>query len=315
MKRRTSEAGRRQNSLGDIERDIKKRMEDGRTMTLKQALAMGKDVLRAAGIADASLDAWLLLEFITGISRAKYYMEPDKILTQEEILRYEEVLKERSGRKPLQHITGEQAFMGFDFRVNEYVLVPRQDTELLVECALEKAKTFPVKRALDMCTGSGCIILSLVKLAEKAGRAISGEAADISTEALAVAEENAARLEAACRFIESDLFAAVEGKYDMIVSNPPYIRTEEIQKLEAEVRLHDPYIALDGKEDGLYFYRRIIAEGRAYLTKGGWLLLEIGHDQREEVTALMEAAGYCQITSKKDLAGLDRVVMGMYNIA
>ena len=163
-----------------------------------------------------------------------------------------------------------------------------------------------------MCTGSGCILLSLLRLCRAE---VTGTGADISGEALAVARENSARLGVEAEFVEGDLFSPVApGRcYDMIVSNPPYIPTAEIEGLQDEVRLHDPYIALDGRKDGLFFYRRIVREGLLYLKKGGRLLFEIGCGQAAAVSGLMEAAGYEEVRVKKDLAGLDRVVMGMYN--
>ena len=211
--------------------------------------------------------------------------------------------------------------MGYEFLVNDQVLVPRQDTENLVEEAYrhikEKLKKEPNKKVqvLDVCTGSGCILLSLMKLCGQ----IEGTGVDISEGALEVARQNGERLKADAVFRKSDLFENVEGAYDIIVSNPPYIRSAVIEELADEVKLHDPYIALDGKEDGLYFYRRIIEQAPAYLKKKGWLLFEIGSDQgedvkkAEEVSALLARAGYDKIDVKKDLAGLDRVVSAMYN--
>ena len=282
-------------------------------MTLKKAWTYGNEQLQAAGIEDALLDSWYLLEWATGITKARYYMEPEKMLSEEEQQKYLEGIERRSRRIPLQHITGEQEFMGLKFLVNEHVLVPRQDTEILVEEGLKRIR--PNQDILDMCTGSGCIIISLEQLSQKdySGYKCRFTGVDISEKALSKALENVEFHKANVELKQSDLFENVEGKYDMIISNPPYIRTSVIEGLEEEVRCHDPFIALDGKEDGLYFYRRIIEEGCKYLKSGGWLLFEIGHDQREEVMALMENAGYTEISAKKDLAGLDRVVMARYN--
>ena len=162
---------------------------------------------------------------------------------------------------------------------------------------------------LDMCTGSGCIPISL-KLRNPQ---IVIEGADISEEALKVAEKNAKKLGVSGKWIQTDMFENITGTFDMITSNPPYIPTKVIEELEAEVRLHDPYEALDGKEDGLYFYRIIVKESRQYLKRGGWLIFEIGSDQAEAVKTLLQEAGYENIEVKKDLAGLDRVVYGMYS--
>lgn len=197
--------------------------------------------------------------------------------------------------------------MGYPFYVDEHVLIPRQDTETLAEEALKVLK--PGMEVLDLCTGSGCILISLMKMCE----GLYGAGSDISEEALEVARKNACRLEVNATFIRSSLFEHISGRYDLIVSNPPYIRTSVIQELQEEVRLHDPFIALDGKEDGLYFYREIIKAGGGYLKPGGYLMFEIGYDQGTEVASLMEKHGYRNIMVKKDLAGLDRVVSGMYN--
>lgn len=280
-------------------------------MTIQEMYEEGIKRLEKAGIPDARLDAWYLLEHVTGISRASYYGHPQKAAGGEEEERYFFYIKKRGERIPLQHLTGEQEFMGLSFLVNEHVLIPRQDTEILVEEALKRLK--PGMEILDMCTGSGCILLSLLKLS-RAGE-ITGAGADISPEALKVAKENALRLGVDAEFIQGDLFAGIprERSFDLIVSNPPYIPTAVIGGLMEEVRLYDPYIALDGREDGLFFYRRIVKESVRHLKDGGWLLFEIGCEQAEAVSGLMEEAGYREIRVKKDLAGLDRVVLGMYN--
>ncbi len=321
-------------------------------------LLYGEEYLAEHDVADASVDAWLLLEHVTGLSRAQYLacaMEPleavcESLRAAEIVQRYRELLERRGEHIPLQHLTGEQEFMGLSFLVNEHVLIPRQDTETLVEEAF--ARLCPGMRVLDLCTGSGCIAVSLAKLAleylarnvagdRRAGMIVCGkdqaegdpwmtkqdtgcqkivgvgqeicvDASDISPEALAVARENARRLGAQVRFIESDLFAGIEGKYDMIVSNPPYIRTAVIGELSEEVRLHEPSLALDGSEDGLHFYREITRQSPAYLSDGGWLLFEIGYDQAEAVSALMAKAGFAAIRVIRDLAGHDRVAVGRW---
>lgn len=278
-----------------------------RTLTFQQIYREGTSMLKEAGIREAALDAWYLLEFATGISKASYYGDPDKEIKEEEAARYLGYIEIRKSRIPLQHITKEQAFMGYPFYVDEHVLIPRQDTETLAEEALKVLK--PGMQVLDLCTGSGCILISLMKMCE----GLYGTGSDISEEALEVARKNACRLEVNATFIRSSLFEHISGRYDLIVSNPPYIRTSVIQELQEEVRLHDPFIALDGKEDGLYFYREIIKAGGGYLKPGGYLMFEIGYDQGTEVASLMEKHGYRNIMVKKDLAGLDRVVSGMYN--
>lgn len=283
-------------------------------MTFREALNWGKEKLQHAGIPEYDLDAWLLLEHVSGLSRAMYFVRDREEMEESCREQYEEAIRKRESRVPLQHITGVQEFMGYEFHVNEHVLIPRQDTEILVEEADRAADDTGAKRILDVCTGSGCILLSLLKMNENR----TGTGSDLSEPALKMAEENRRLLEIPeerAAFVQSDLFEKIEGTYDMIVSNPPYIRTEEIRKLQEEVRLHDPYGALDGKEDGLYFYRRIISEAGGYFDHQGTLLFEIGYDQAEDVKRLMEEAGYSQIYVKKDLAGLDRVVGGVYNKA
>ncbi len=349
--------------------------------TYKQCCVWGYETLNAAGIGDARIDARLLLEYVCGTTQHDMILHGDREVDEAKREQYEACILKRAERIPLQHITGVQSFMGFDFRVNEHVLIPRQDTEILVETALGILQ--PGMRILDMCTGSGCILLSLLALGErrcmcqKAEDAVQcenrdaqwhesigaeqptiiGIGADISAEALKVARQNAQEISKQCgraisaEFVESDLFRAfVTGRnvcsdaraeydglpepvmmaecehspehlpeqaamaeresFDMIVSNPPYIASAVIDTLEPEVRLHEPMSALDGTADGLYFYRRIVTESRAYLKKGGSLLFEIGYDQGEAVKALMEAAGFRKVTVKQDYAGLDRVVYG-----
>ncbi len=282
--------------------------------TLQMIYREGKEQLEAAGVPDADLDAWYLLEFVTGISKARYYGNPEAGIDEREALKYRDVIRQRAERIPLQHITGEQEFMGFSFQVDEHVLIPRQDTETLVEEALGVLK--PKMKILDLCTGSGCILLSLLKLGEKQGIAgLKGTGADISREALKVAEENGRRLEIPedrVAWVRGDLFENLEGPFDLLVSNPPYIPSGELSGLQEEVRLHDPALALDGHEDGLYFYRRIAAEAGKYLRDGAYLMLEIGWDQGEAVSTLLEVAGYREVKVKKDLSGNDRVVRGRY---
>ncbi len=275
-------------------------------MTLQEANKYGEELLQQAGIADATIDAWYLLEYVTGINRAMYFLNMQKQLSEAELEQYQAYLEQRKNHIPLQHITGVQEFMGMNFAVNEHVLIPRQDTEVLVEEALKVLQ--PEMQVLDMCTGSGCIIISLSKMGK-----IEGTGVDISVEALDVAKKNNANLDASVTWIQSDLFENVEERYDMIVSNPPYIRTAVIEELKEEVKFHDPYIALDGKEDGLYFYRKIVEESTKYLKDNGMLYFEIGHDQGQDVKNLMEEAGFSEVLIKKDLAGLDRVVFGRYN--
>lgn len=273
-------------------------------MTLREAWNLGKKRLTAAEVPDADLDAWYLLEWCTGVSRSHYLAYPDEIISHDQEEQYRASLVKRERRIPLQQITGEQEFMGLSFYVNEHVLIPRQDTEILVE---ETAKFLrDGMQFLDLCTGSGCILLSLLHL--KSG--VEGTGVDLSPEALKVAEKNRERLGAKAALIQSDLFDKIESAFDVIVSNPPYIKRAEIETLMDEVRLHEPYMALDGHEDGLYFYRKIAEEAPKYLRAGGGLFLEIGCDQGACVAELLRQQGFADVKVVKDLAGLDRVVEG-----
>lgn len=281
-------------------------------MTLRQAYEEGIERLKEAGIEEAGLDAWYLLEYVTGINRATYFADSNQEMKDSHRATYQTLISERETRIPLQHLTGVQEFMGLEFRVNEHVLIPRQDTEILVETALEKINTKKPLRVLDMCTGSGCILLSVLSYGRKKCE-ITGVGVDVSDKALQVAKENARNLQVDAEWIESDLFSGVSEKFDMILSNPPYIPSAVIKTLQPEVREHDPLLALDGKEDGLYFYRKITEESRNYLQPGGWLIFEIGAEQGEAVSSYLKQNGFVQVAVKKDLTGLDRVVCGVYD--
>ena len=285
--------------------------------TFEMLLREGSALLGAAEIEEARLDAWLLLEYVTGRNRAWYFAHADEEAGADEEQRYLELIRQRARHVPLQHLTHSACFMGYDFYVDGRVLVPRQDTEVLVEEALALLKEVRGPQVLDMCTGSGCILLSILKERSDA----FGVGADISRDALAVAKRNAELLnvEKQAVLVESDTFSGEffrenggkqPQKYDMLISNPPYIPAADIRGLMDEVRLFDPALALDGGSDGLTFYRRITAQAPEYLTPNGWLLYEIGCDQGAAVKALMEQAGFCRVQVIKDLAGLDRVVKG-----
>ena len=273
-------------------------------MTYREAILLGESILQKAKIVDAKNDAWLLLAMACRIDHTYYYVHMDEEMSQEQIREYQALLSKRAERIPLQYIVGEQEFMGLKFRVNSNVLIPRQDTETLVEEALKVIE--PGMRVLDMCTGSGCIIISILKNTTN----VDGAACDISKQALNVAKENARLNGVFVDFERSDLFEHVDEMYDVIVSNPPYIPTKVIETLQDEVRLHDPLLALDGTEDGLMFYRKITEKAREYLKTDGYLCYEIGAEQAADVSEIMKQAGLRDITVVKDLAGLDRVVMG-----
>ena len=267
---------------------------------------MGVERLAAAGIEEAKLDARLLLEELCGTDRNDLLVHGDRPVTEQQENSYVNYIELRSRHIPLQHITGYQEFMGLRFKVTPDVLIPRQDTETLVEEVLKNLHDG--MRILDLCTGSGCILLSLLRYSNDC----VGVGADLSKKALAVAEENAGALGLMAEFVQGDLFEPVTGKFEIIVSNPPYIPSNVIPTLMEEVREHDPLMALDGKEDGLYFYREITGKASEYLYPGGMLFLEIGCEQAGAVTELMKNAGYRDVTVCKDLAGLDRVVSGRY---
>ena len=279
-------------------------------MTRREWLTKAEQRLEAAGIADAAWDAFSLLSHVTGISRLDYSLEPAKHIEEEKEGILAEALAKREARIPLQQITGQAWLMGYPFFVNADVLIPRMDTEVLIEAVLERCGREHFKKdgisVLDLCTGSGCILISLMK----EDPAIAGTGSDISEKALLVAEKNAKALQVAPRFIKSDLFEHIKGRYDVIVSNPPYIASGVIAGLDPEVKDHEPLLALDGGEDGLDLYRRILKEAGDHLHKGGLLAFEIGYDQGEALRRLFYQHDFTGVEIIKDLAGLDRVALG-----
>ena len=285
-------------------------------MTAQQAVKQGESVLKNAGIEDAAADAWLLLSYVMNWTRTDYLLRGGDPLPAMEEEAYRQALAHRAEHIPLQHITGRQDFMGFTFQVDERVLIPRWDTEVLVQEASCFLK--PGIRVLDLCTGSGCIAVSLEKLyVQKYGRNAMAQqacfaAADLSADALEVAAGNAKRLEADVLFLQGDLYeaAAQMPPFDMIVSNPPYIPASVIPTLSEEVRLHDPHMALDGGEDGLDFVREIAGQAKKHLVPGGLLEMEIGYDQAHSSSIILRENGYEEISVIKDLGGNDRVVKG-----
>lgn len=272
-------------------------------MTYEAALSNGKKVLKDAGIMECDLDAWYLMEYVCKIDRSWYYLHNFEEMEEIKYHEYCLLLKKRSERIPLQYITGSQEFMGLKFKVNSHVLIPRQDTETLVEEAVKRLEAG--MEVLDMCTGTGCVIISILKQ-----KKIVATASDISKQALLLAKENAKKNQVEVNLVRSDLFNNINGRYDMIVANPPYIPTDVIGTLMPEVRIFEPIEALDGKEDGMFFHREIIQNGRRFLKSNGYLCLEIGHDQGGRTAFLMEEHGYRNIKVIKDLAGNQRVVCG-----
>ena len=283
--------------------------------TNRELLKEGSMQLRAAGITEADTDAWLLFSACMGLNRTEYLMRSDAVVPDDKAEEYLGKLKRRAGREPVQYIEETAPFMGFDFYVNENVLIPRMDTEILVSEAIKRARIMFSQRQhdvnfriLDMCTGSGCIAQSTYLLLKNEGCTVEVDAVDISEKALEGAGINASRLGAQVKLIRGNLFENVDNKYSMILSNPPYIRTDVIADLEPEVREHEPMLALDGTADGLYFYREITDKAWEYLENNGILMYEIGYDQALEVSDMLRQKGYTDIAVIKDFAGLDRVV-------
>lgn len=277
-------------------------------MTYQQLLLEGKKILREAEVPESDLDARLLLEYACEITRSDLLAHGDAEPSKEQEEKYFNLLARRGERIPLQHLTGMQDFMGLTFRVNENVLIPRQDTEILVEEVMKDLHGG--SSILDLCTGSGCILISLLRYSNDC----RGVGVDVSHAALEVARENARELipDKEYEFLEGDLFEKVEGKFDVLTSNPPYIPSKAVDVLMPEVRDHEPRLALDGLEDGLHFYRRILKECPPYLNGGANVFFEIGFDQGEAVSKLMREAGFMEVQVIKDYAGLDRVVWGIF---
>ncbi|MGN1180217.1 MAG: peptide chain release factor N(5)-glutamine methyltransferase [Suilimivivens sp.] len=275
-------------------------------MKYQEVYSFGRAQLTDAGIEEAALDARLLLENVCGTDRNDLLVHGEEEVTKEKYDCYAGCILRRKNHEPLQQIIGCQEFMGLKFKVTPDVLIPRQDTETLVEEVMRYLHDG--MHILDLCTGSGCILLSLLNYSNDC----EGTGCDISEKALEVAKENAKALSLNASFVQSNLFERISGKYEFIVSNPPYIPTKVIPTLMEEVKDHEPTNALDGGEDGLYFYRRIIEDAGDFLYPGGMLFFEIGFDQAADVSSLMEEAGFADVTVCKDLAGLDRVVHGTY---
>ena len=278
-------------------------------MTNREAVKHGARFLEQFGIENAEHDSRELFMEASGMNMTKYLLDASKRVDKAVYEKFESFIARRGRHEPLQHILGKTWFFGHEFIVNRDVLVPRPDTELLVEQALSELKKKERPDVLDMCTGSGCIIISLASEISMG----NGMGADFSDKALQTAKINAEKNGVEnISFVRSDLFKNIPSgiSFDMIVSNPPYIETAMIEMLSEEVRLFDPYEALDGDEDGLKFYREITDAAPVFLRKGGWLMYEIGCSQAEAVSGIMSDAGFGDIKVVKDLAGPDRVVRG-----
>ena len=277
-------------------------------MQIKDVIRKGMIDLKVNGIQEPNLKARLLMQHILNKPRQYLLVHDTDMLTLRQQVDYFKAIKKLKQGVPLQHITNMQEFMKLNFYVSQDVLIPRPDTEILVEEVINIAKKIRAKKILDLCTGSGAIAVSLAKYIEDS----QITATDISEKALRVAKLNAKNneVEDKITFIKSDLFKEIpKEKYDIIVSNPPYIRKEEIERLDREVK-KEPHIALDGGEDGLDFYRKIIHNSEEYLKFNGYLCLEIGYDQKIDVIELIEnEEKYKDTYSKKDLYGNDRIVI------
>ena len=281
--------------------------------TYRELYEEGRRILEQAGLPDAALDARFLLEEVCGTNLQTLLVFPEKKVTEEEVNQYRAFIQRRKDREPTAMILGEWDFMGLTFRLNKSTLIPEQDTEVLVETALEELKRRGLGEAplriLDLCTGSGCILLSLLHELGNSG----GLGTDLSEEALEAARENAVRLglQERAAFRQGDLWEPVgDERFDLIVSNPPYVPTEVIPTLEPEVRCGEPYAALDGGEDGLVFYRRIMREAAGHLKSSGIIIVESGFDEAPQIAALMQDQKLRGLRTVKDYGGLDRVVLG-----
>lgn len=261
-------------------------------------------ILNEADIKEGQLEAFYIIEHVMHLSRPMFFLKKKEQVSEQDINDCIAIAEKRRKHVPLQYILGTQEFMGLNFKVTPDVLIPRQDTEGLVEEVLKYIK--PGGKVLDMCTGSGCIAVSIAKYAKN----VQVSASDISVKALEIARENAVANDVSVNFIESDMFQQITEKYDMIISNPPYIKSQVVATLMPEVRDYEPHLALDGKEDGLYFYRKLAKEAGKFLTPGGMLCLEIGYDQGADVAQLLQQQGFLQVRVEQDLCGLNRNVYG-----
>lgn len=296
-------------------------------LSVKEILNIGRRQLEEYNIADAAIDCKILYCYLMKVSSARLILEYHKILPDSLCDEYFRLLDRRCTGEPVQYIIGTQDFMGLEFKVNKHVLIPRQDTETLVEDAMSiikenklRGEEFPIKakkeyEILDLCCGSGAIGISLAALCKETKVCCS----DLSEEALGVAKENAEKLakDKKIEFYQGNLLSPFikrfrNRKFDMIISNPPYIRSEVIPTLQTEVKDHEPMMALDGGISGLDFYEKIIEHAAGCLKKEGVLMFEIGHDQREDLCRLLESTEkFCNITALKDLAGRDRIIVAV----
>ena len=272
-------------------------------MTYKALIDEGKRIIDSN---EGAIEATLLLEHVLHTDKNEFLLHPDREVSEEDVKTFLELATRRSQGEPVQYIIGLAPFYGLEFKVTPSVLIPRFDTEVLVEEALGVIKDGD--KVLDLCTGSGCIAVTVKKYKPNA----DVYASDISLDAIEIAKENAEANNTEVTFIHSDLLNDVENDLDVIISNPPYIKTSVIEGLDDIVKNHEPYLALNGGNDGLDYYRRIVADSKNHLKKGGRLMMEIGYDQGEDLRTLLKEAGYLSIEIKKDLSGNDRVAMAVF---
>lgn len=288
-------------------------------MLFKDMLKQGIDILEKNNISDAQYDAKLIAMSVFELKLSDLLMVLLDEADEEKVSIYFEKINKRATHYPCQYIIGNACFMGYEFKVAENVLIPRPETELLVEKAVELANyTFSDKplKALDMCTGTGCIGISFLLTRMLNKKATDVTLVDISEHAYSLATENVNRLckeydidRALVNIVKSDLFGSVNGKFDIIMSNPPYIPSADIEELADEVKVYEPRLALDGDRDGLLFYRKIAKEAKEYLNDNGYLIFEIGHNQFEDISRILVDFGYMDIELIKDYAGLDRIIV------
>lgn len=277
---------------------------------VKEWLSYGKNILKKSKIESYSIDAEVLLMTVLNFTRTELFTKDSYDLTKNESGKYMKFLEKRKNFMPVQYIVEKCEFMGLDFNVNPSTLIPRGDTEILVEYAINSIKKNKFKTVLDIGTGSGAIAVSIAYYCPN----VKVTAADISEKALKTAKKNAEKNSVRQRidFIKSDIFENVISKYDVIISNPPYIKSDVIKTLMPQVKEYEPISALDGGNDGLYFYKKIISNCENYLNKNGELLFEIGYDQSFEVSRLLSEKNFTEIKTTKDYAGLDRVISSVY---
>lgn len=287
--------------------------------TVRSAIERATRHLRVMGVEEARLAAETLLAHVLGVDRLELYLQPERVLSAASLERYRELVRRRGEGVPVQHLVGEVSFWGLPFQVGPAAFIPRFETELLVECALRAFASGSDRpesgqgelRLLELGTGTGAVLIALLVALPQA----HGVATDLSAEALALARANAARHNVAGRItlIQSDWFQRVEGRFDAILSNPPYVPSGQLQALPREVREHDPPLALDGGPDGLGALQAIISGAPRHLKPGGRLFLEVGSDQAPAVRDLLEAEGFQAVVVHRDLGGLERVVEATFS--